>query len=185
MPPRSGKLSSARCHDRAVENDQEGVMRISALAGKPASGTENINKIYAESMVDPSHLDAIAARRVPSSTVPWDPAHDLPGRARSSVSAGIPRFGCAAAYHVAALSLRHRRSRTGCVRMGGPPYLRSSATTLDFAAAAVSDAAASGRASGGVEDFKLPTGWKQCASESFTRRSTRSNRSPRRVVRPM
>jgi len=37
-------------------------MTISALAGKPASGTENINKIYVESMVDPSHLDAIAAQ---------------------------------------------------------------------------------------------------------------------------
>ena len=73
-------------------------------------------------------------RLAPSWTAPWDPAHEPARRERSSVSAGLPRVGCAAARHVAAVPLRHRRSRAGRVRLGRPPP-RGRAALLAGAAA--------------------------------------------------
>ena len=90
------------------------------FAARP-SGTENIYKIYAESFGDQAHLDAIVSEAQESSITRWG-RHERSGRrpGHSPVPAGLPRFRPAAARHVAAFAVRHRRCGAGGVRVDRP-----------------------------------------------------------------
>ena len=117
----AGEPITAKLTRAPGNNAPIGGLKVVAASGWFAarpSGTENIYKIYAESFKSEAHLNAIVSEaqeivnNALRSGAPSAMSANGEARKRSAVSAGLPRFRHAAACHVSAIAVWHRRSGT-------------------------------------------------------------------------